>query len=255
MSVPRSPLSPRAWSRRPSVVLPLMLALWTVLVGQAPRRRRGCPAGMVVIAGAFCIDPYEAALAEVLPRNRTRSWNPYTVPRTGVRYRAVSRRGITPQGYVSQVQARAACASAGKRLCAENEWEQACKGPAPTPWPYGPTYVRGRCNDGRMNPVPRLYGPGNVWHEREMNDPRLNALPQALARTGAFPRCKGSYNVFDMVGNLHEWVEGGRGGHGVFRGGYYVDVHINGHGCDYATRAHYPTYHDYSIGFRCCASL
>ena len=35
----------------------------------------------------------------------------------------------------------------------------------------------------------------------------------------------------------------------------YVDTHRNGPGCDYATRAHYPTYHDYSIGFRCCADV
>ena len=102
----------------------------------------------------------------------------------------------------------------------------------------------------------RIFGMGDVFHETQMNDPRLNQLPGTLARAGAHARCRNRYGVFDIVGNLHEWVEATtRGGHGVFRGGYYVDVHVNGSGCDYATRAHNPSYHDYSIGFRCCADL
>ncbi len=225
------------------------------LLGNIPRRHR-CPAGSRMIAGEFCIDPFEASLVEVLPRGRTRPWSPYTSPVEGRRYRAVSRRGVVPQGYVSQVQARAACAAAGKRLCREAEWVQACRGPAQTPWPYGPTYQRGRCNDGRPGPVPRLFGGGNVFHAAQMNDPRVNQLSGTVAPTGRHRRCTNRYGVFDMVGNLHEWVESTtRNGRGVFRGGYYVDVHINGEGCGYATRAHSPTYHDYSIGFRCCATL
>jgi hypothetical protein len=46
-------------------------------------------------------------------------------------------------------------------------------------------------------------------------------------------------------------VDGGSGG--TFRGGYYVETQLNGHGCDYATTAHDVTYWDYSTGFRCCA--
>ncbi len=203
----------------------------------------------------YCIDRYEDSLVELLDRRRTRPWSPYEAPVPGETYRAVSRAGVVPQGYISQVQARAACVAGGKRLCTEAEWSRACKGPTPTPWPYGPTYVQGRCNDGRTNPVPLLYGPGDVWHDTQMNDPRLNRLPGGIARSGQFRRCTNRYGVHDMVGNLHEWVEGVHAGRGVFRGGYYVDVHINGEGCDYATRAHYPGYHDYSTGFRCCADL
>ncbi len=217
-------------------------------------RRRGCPAGMISIASEFCIDRWEGSVVEVLARGRSRPWTPYGPLRTGVHYRAVSRPGVVPQAYISQVQARAACRAAGKRLCAEAEWERACRGPTPSTWPYGDTYVPQRCNDHREGPVRRIFGPGDVFHEQQMNDPRLNQLAGTVARTGAHVRCRNRFGVFDMVGNLHEWVESTtRGGHGVFRGGYYVDVHQNGAGCDYATRAHWPTYHDYSIGFRCCA--
>ena len=89
-----------------------------------------------------------------------------------------------------------------------------------------------------------------------MNDPRLNQLEGSLAKTGAHPSCTNDYGVFDMVGNLHEWVDDGaeeRGAHGTFRGGYYMDTSKNGDGCSYATTAHAFDYHDYSTGFRCCA--
>lgn len=234
-----------------------MLAVLAVgSMGFVGRRRRGCPAGMIAVAGEYCIDRYEGSLLEVLPRGRTRPWSPFAPVPPGRRVRAVARAGAFPQGYISQVQARAACQAAGRRLCAEPEWVRACKGPTPNPWPYGPRYVPQRCNDHREGPVRRIFGLGDVFHATQMNDPRLNQLPGTLARAGSHTRCRNRYGVFDMVGNLHEWVEATtRGGRGVFRGGYYVDVHINGEGCDYATRAHNPSYHDYSIGFRCCADL
>ena len=59
------------------------------------------------------------------------------------------------------------------------------------------------------------------------------------------------FDVYDMVGNLHEWTAAKTG---TFRGGYYLDTHKNGDGCSYRTVAHEFTYHDYSTGFRCCAS-
>ena len=138
--------------------LAALTALGVVLLGVVPGRRRRCPTGSVAIAGSFCIDVYEGSLVEVLARGRTRAWSPYLPPERGRRYRARSRRGVTPQGYISQVAAARACAEAGKRLCTEREWERACRGPSPTQWPYGPAYQRGRCNDGRPGPVARSAG-------------------------------------------------------------------------------------------------
>jgi sulfatase modifying factor 1 len=83
-----------------------------------------------------------------------------------------------------------------------------------------------------------------------MNDARLNQTPKTLAKTGAFARCTNAFGVFDMVGNLHEWVMSARP---TFRGGFYQDTHINGDGCSYRTTAHAAGYHDYSTGFRCCS--
>ncbi len=82
-----------------------------------------------------------------------------------------------------------------------------------------------------------------------MNQPVVNQLANTLLPTGERAECTNGYGVFDMVGNLHEWVDDADG---TFRGGYYMDTTKNGDGCSYATTAHDAGYHDYSTGFRCC---
>lgn len=83
-----------------------------------------------------------------------------------------------------------------------------------------------------------------------MNDPRLNQLPDSLAPAGAFADCVTPEGVFDLHGNLHEWVDDPDG---TFKGGFYVDASLNGPGCQYTTTAHTTDSHDYSTGFRCCS--
>ena len=100
-------------------------------------------------------------------------------------------------------------------------------------------------------------GPGidhSVW--TKLNDPRLGEVSGTFAKTGERALCKNELDVFDLVGNAHEWVSDElANGNGVFAGGYFQDVQINGEGCRYQTTAHARTYRDYSIGFRCCKDL
>ena len=97
---------------------------------------------------------------------------------------------------------------------------------------------------------PASVDPG-VW--ARLNDPGLGQVEGALAKTGEHEECVNGYGVFDMVGNLHEWVATDPAlVHGTFAGGYYLDTTINGDGCLYRTQAHAHDYHDYSTGFRCC---
>jgi len=232
-------------------------SLVVAAIPKATEVGRACPGGMVAIGHSYCIDMYEASLVQTAGRSET--WWPYyeTVP-AGVVVRAVSAAGVYPQGYISGVQAKAACALSGKRLCKPAEWKNACMGPRRTTFPYGNDRVVGRCNDNGRSAM-RFFNPGldNKPEHRwkwglgaNMIDPRLNQLKGTLTRTGERAACTNGYGVFDMVGNLHEWVDDPDG---TFQGGYYLDTHLNGDGCNYRTTAHPVSHYDYSTGFRCCA--
>jgi hypothetical protein len=211
-----------------------------------------CPSNMAHVDGRFCIDRYEAALVEV-ERDGERPFSPFS-PVGAARVRAISEPGIVPQAYISRTQAAAACAASGKRLCRAEEWVFACKGGAlDTKFPYGDVRMPGYCNDAApASPVRRLFAHlgTRAFTFGPMNDGRLNQLPGTLAVTGQYTDCTNQLGVYDMVGNLHEWVDEPQA---TFRGGYYLDTRINGDGCEYRTVAHGADYHDDSTGFRCCA--
>ena len=217
-------------------------------------RSARCPGGMTLVdappppGNAFCIDRWEASLVELTPQGE-RPFSAYQSV-TGHKVRAASQQGVAPQAYISRNEAETACRASRKRLCKETEWVRACEGKNATTFPYGDERKAGWCNDNGKPPL-QYYAaslPASSWER--MNDPRLNQLPGTVAKSGAHPRCKSSWGAYDMMGNLHEWVDDPGG---TFLGGYYLDTSINGDGCHYKTVAHDAAYHDYSTGFRCCA--
>jgi hypothetical protein len=215
-----------------------------------PAGAGGCPDGMVGIE-EFCIDRYEAALLDD-STDADVAWPPYLYPDDTL-VRAVSVPGAVPQGYISQIQASQACIRSGKRLCTNDEWLRACRGPAQTVYPYGNTKQPGSCNDARpCHPVVQYFESTADWIWSELGHPCINQLPDSVALTGAHPDCVSVEGVFDLMGNLHEWTADPSG---TFRGGFYVDTEINGPGCLYATTAHGVSHWDYSTGFRCCSDL
>ena len=225
---------------------PLLFARSIIEDSAADELPAPCPAAMVSIDGKYCIDAFEARLT--LANGET---HPFYVPPGEQAYCAVSQRGVYPQAHISRQHAEAACQTAGKRLCTSGEWEKACRGPEPTPYPYGIKRRAGYCNDRGVAPLAVLFGYDRVeYGAQTMNDRRLDRVPGSLARTGVFGRCVNSYGVHDMVGNLHEWIDDPSG---VMRGGFYLDATTLGEGCSYRTVGHDPSYRDYSTGFRCCA--
>jgi hypothetical protein len=216
---------------------------------------------VIAEAGAACVDLYEGALVTREADGGESAW-PWYLPvddQDAGALRAVPAHGIYPQGYISNVQAGAACRASGKRLCTLDEWTAACRGrPAHDDvYPYGDVYQAGACNEGDESPILILFGPTPTYDSTELNDPRCDQLDGGLARGGDYPRCVSAYGAFDMHGNLHEWVDdmpvATDPERGSFMGGYFVDAKLNGPGCEYRTTAHATTYHDYSTGFRCCA--
>jgi hypothetical protein len=224
-----------------------------------------CPPQMALVeaeAGLVCIDLYEGALVHLESDGGETPW-PHFNPIDGYdagEFRAVPAAGIFPQGYISQVQASAACEASGKRLCTFDEWTCACRGRPQHDYvyPYGNTYEPGWCNEGKESPIIELFGPDPSYDNAELNDPRCDQLEGGLAQGGSYSQCESTYGAYDMHGNIHEWIfdtspEGPDDG--IFLGGYFVDATLNGPGCTYETTAHAKTYHDYSTGFRCCADV
>ena len=211
----------------------------------------GCPSGMVMVED-FCVDRYEAALVEMVGGGVLQPWSPYAHP-VDVVVMAVSAPDLVPQGYITQWQAEEACVLAGKRLCTNEEWLSACRGPETNLYPYGPEWVDGACNDHRAcHPVVQYFESAADWIWSELGHPCINQLSGGLASGGEYGGCVTDEGIHDMVGNLHEWTSDPSG---TFRGGFYVDTVLNGPGCLYATTAHNIYHWDYSTGFRCCADL
>jgi sulfatase modifying factor 1 len=223
----------------------------------------GCPENMVPATQGVCIDKYEAHMV----KEDGSAWPYYNAPAKTPgaidTLKAQSLPGVKPQGYISGVDAQKACKNAGKRLCTSEEWLAACKGGDPNRvFPYGNERIDGACNDEtikRKHPISAAIG-SSGWAKDEkgrtypkgsaMGDPRVLQHPDNLKPTGSFPQCVSPVGAFDMMGNLHEWIDDPKG---TFRGGYMMDTKINRVGCDYRTVAHSFNHWDYSTGFRCCA--
>ncbi len=164
---------------------------------------------------------------------------------------AVARLGVRPNGYVTGVVAEAACAAAGKRLCTLDEFVMACRGEGDTLFPYGDTFEDGVCN------VYRGGAPGGDAAQQCVGGaPRSSAQPGVvegvalLQKTGESLACRSRWGddaVYDMVGNLDEWVNEGNG---AFAGGFYARSTRSG--CEALVTAHPKSYLDYSTGVRCC---
>jgi formylglycine-generating enzyme required for sulfatase activity len=219
----------------------------------------------------FCVDRYEAHLVDAAAPSEPLPH--FERPKTRVAYVARSLAGIRPQAYISRIEAARACTAAGKRLCKAREWYRACGGSPGNRYPYGNDEVAGRCNTGKEHLMSKLFGARTRYmYDAHYNNARLGQEPGFLARAGEYEGCVNDDGLYDMVGNLHEWVaddvspqlakevpielgtwELGRDGSGAFMGGYFSSHSELGHGCVYLTATHSPDYHDYSIGFRCCA--
>jgi formylglycine-generating enzyme len=243
-----------------------------------------CPRDMVEIDGELCIDRYEDVLVDNVtgaplsphyppePDVAGRMHDKWEAERLTVgsetaramalpplpdierrefKPRAVSKKGVLPQGYVSGKVAEAACVRAGKRLCTLEEWRHACRGEKQTKFPYGDEYVAGMCNVFRSeHPAQILHDNASLGH----SDPRLGLAQGSdgplLRATGATPTCAsvwGKDAVYDMVGNRDEWIDDPEG---TFVGGFFSRASRDG--CDAMVTFHPFDYWDYSLGVRCC---
>ena len=135
---------------------------------------------------------------------------------------------VKPVARVSWVDADKACHTVGKRLCTEEEWERACKGPANWIYSYGDSYNPEMCGTG----VEEAYNIG----DRET--------------------CVSGYGVAMLSGGLREWtasVAGTKGSRRLVKGGLRGNP-ARGTRCAFAVDEA-ATYADSTLGFRCCLDV
>lgn len=231
-----------------------------------------CPPEMIKI-GRYCVDRWEGHLVTRAEDGTETLWPHHDQLKPELFYVAHSDPGVFPQAYISRAQAKLACEHAGKRLCSRAEWMRACKGSHGYRYPYGNKGKRGACNTGKAHLLEKFFGAKRGWTYEIFNDPKLDREPGFLGKSSEYDTCQTDEGVYDMVGNLHEWIadkvdsdiedilardeverkkQPWRVGNAIFMGGFFSTTDEHGPGCTYTTIAHEPTYHDYSTGFRCC---
>ena len=159
--------------------------LWTM-------KPRACPVNMSFIdkLGGYCIDQYEASMPSA---NSSVMGNSTEIasPDSATGKNATSRPGVVPWVSVSANTARTACANAGKHLCTSPEWLGAADMQGvyynlPTNLNVAPYYC---VTDAVTWCAGHSYGSGG------------NAC-----NTGSKSGCRSKYMVYDMTGNVIEWV-------------------------------------------------
>ncbi len=188
----------------------------------------GCPADMVPVA-RFCIDRFEAP----------------------------NEKGELPFALQTAYDGEAFCASHGKRLCTEDEWVRACRGPHGRTYPYGNAFKPGVCSDDHP-----WIGVGWKRLSRWPQDPALDEAARLYQAdmSGARAECVTEEGAFDMTGNVAEWVRKSPslapfkpGYEHVLKGCYWAGCYKNPQpSCAFTNGAHPGTFRTYEAGFRCC---
>jgi len=93
------------------------------------------------------------------------------------KYEYPNREGSLPQGNLSFADAKMLCEQQGKRLCTAEEWQWSCGGFDNLSYPYGKTLEENRCNTA-----------------------------SSVEISGARINCASKFGIYDMTGNIFEWV-------------------------------------------------
>jgi len=219
-----------------------------------------CPADMVEVSGSYC-QVVEQICEEYISekrdrcakyKNKVRCFGKSRAMHFCVdRYEYPNRAGVKPTVAVTWHEAREVCATEGKRLCTADEWTQACEGAAHTPYPYGFARDGEACNHDK----PYIIPDDSAYQNPATRAKEVERVNQSEP-SGSRPGCVSSYGVFDMTGNVDEWVLNESGSvngpeyESGLKGGYWGPVRNR---CRPATTDHNHWHHGYQIGFRCCA--
>jgi len=163
-------------------------------------------------------------------------------------FEAPNVRGAKPFVMKSYFEAKRWCEERGKRLCTEEEFETACEGPDWRPYFYGSQVHRHVCNSDK--PWQAFDGAAlNAGGDKTRRE--VERLWQG-SPSGAYDRCRTRDGVYDLLGNVEEWVTARkkRRHPGALMGGFWAKPWT---GCRGTNDAHEPSFVFYEVGWRCCA--
>jgi formylglycine-generating enzyme len=231
-------------SARPLVAPPELVATPTLTPP-------ACPAEMVLVEGSYCTDVRQDCTRwlddETLPFARCAEYSHHSrcVGKRVPMHFCIDRLEYTPPGetlpqnQASYDIASKTCASLGKRLCTDSEWNFACEGEDMLPYPYG--YERQPvCNQDRTD----LF---------EKN-PHMQVLADHREPADGRPECQSPFGVLNMTGNMdeptaREGFENNAPFRNALKGGWWMPARNR---CRPATTAHDDYFKDLQIGVRCC---
>jgi formylglycine-generating enzyme required for sulfatase activity len=144
-----------------------------------------------------------------------------------------------PEHNLSFTSSKKLCASQGARICLESEWQFACEGEEMRPYPTGWKREDNRCNTDVMS------GLGKIGRLVDHRTP-----------ASAHPECKSAFGLYDMSGNVEEWVaadgKGKMGWPNVMKGSWWIPSR---HACRSFQVGHTTSYGGAETGTRCCKDL
>ena len=126
-----------------------------------------------VYLDAYEIDKYEVTVEEYIRCVAAHKCT--SLPKEDLKYYKPKQ----PARMVTWDEARSYCAWVGKRLPTEAEWEKAARGPN--------NYI-------------------NPWGNRPVKNEVDSAIGGGLANVGSYKNDMSGYSVYDMAGNVSEWV-------------------------------------------------
>jgi len=198
-----------------------------------------CPDDMAPIGG-ICVDKYEASRGDATATEQgSDELKAYSVA-------GVLPWMVNPMSTAAFATFNAACAAAGKRLCAVSEWTAACEGAEKRIYHFGDTFDRETCND-----VDAFCDDFCAEHNIAVCDTEANCGYDYesfhVVPTGAFPNCTAGDGLYDVNGNLWEAVDNGKGSFVIKGGAFNCASAADRFKCSFAAG-----WLELYAGFRCC---
>ncbi|MCA9298211.1 MAG: SUMF1/EgtB/PvdO family nonheme iron enzyme, partial [Phycisphaerales bacterium] len=156
--------------------------------------------------------------------------------------KAVSGKHLIPGTRMSWFAAKDACEAAGKRMCTEREWIAACQGEVPVD-DDADGELADDLIEGTSYPYGDYHDPRRCWDARNHDTERP-------VYTGEMPGCVSKHGVYDLTGNMEEWV-GTTPENAVLLGGAY-DTDKDHARCYRRNTTFGAGYASLRTGFRCC---